>query len=51
VLAHGFGGVREARLDAFAERFGDAGLAALVFDYRYFGASTGEPRQLIDIGR
>jgi hypothetical protein len=51
VLAHGFGGVREARLDAFAERFAAAGLAALVFDYRHFGASGGEPRQLLDIGR
>src|ERR1700737_4146534 len=26
-----------------------AGLAALVFDYRHFGASEGEPRQLLDI--
>ena len=51
VLAHGFGGTRDARLDAFAERFADAGYAALVFDYRSFGASEGEPRQLIDIGR
>ncbi len=51
VLAHGFGGVREARLDAFAERFAAAGIAALVFDYRHFGASGGEPRQLLDIGR
>jgi len=50
VLAHGFAGVREARLDAYAERFAAAGLAALVFDYRHFGASTGEPRQLLDIG-
>ena len=28
-----------------------AGFAALVFDYRHFGASTGEPRNLVDIGR
>ena len=49
VLAHGFGGVREARLWAYAERFAAAGLAALVFDYRHFGASGGEPRQLLDI--
>lgn len=51
VLAHGFGGVREARLWAYAERFREAGLAALVFDYRHFGASDGEPRQLISIPR
>jgi dienelactone hydrolase len=49
VLAHGWSGVREQRLDAFAERFAAAGIAALVFDYRYFGASEGEPRQLLDI--
>ncbi len=51
VLAHGFGATRELRLDAFAERFAAAGFAALVFDYRHFGASEGEPRQLLDIGR
>ncbi len=51
VLAHGFGGTRAARLGAFAERFRDAGMAALVFDYRHFGASAGEPRQLLSIGR
>lgn len=49
VLAHGFGGTRAARLGAFAERFRDAGMAALVFDYRHFGASVGEPRELLDI--
>jgi uncharacterized protein len=49
VMAHGFAGVKEARLDAFAERFADAGMACLVFDYRHFGASAGEPRQIVDI--
>jgi dienelactone hydrolase len=51
VMAHGFGGVRSARLDAFAERFAQAGLAALVFDYRHFGDSGGEPRQLLSIAK
>jgi dienelactone hydrolase len=51
VLAHGWTGVREQRLDAYAERFAAAGLAALVFDYRHFGSSDGEPRSLLDIGR
>ena len=49
VMAHGLGGVKEMRLDAFAERFQAAGYACLVFDYRHFGASSGEPRQLLDI--
>jgi uncharacterized protein len=35
-------------LDAYAEVFAEAGLAALVFDNRNFGASDGEPRQEID---
>ena len=48
VIAHGFDGVREQRLDAYAERFAAAGLAVLVFDYRYIGSSDGEPRQLFD---
>lgn len=51
VMAHGLGGVKEMRLDAFAERFTAAGYLCLVFDYRHFGASGGEPRQLLDIGR
>ena len=49
ILGHGLGAVREMRLDAFAERFCAAGFAALVFTYRHFGDSGGEPRQLLDI--
>ena len=51
VMAHGFSAVREQRLDAYAERFAAAGLAVLLFDYRHFGASGGEPRQLLSIRR
>lgn len=51
VMAHGFAGVRGARLPAYAERFADAGFAVLVFDYRHFGDSEGEPRQLLSIRR
>lgn len=50
VLAHGFGGVRALRLDAYAERFAAAGYVAVAFDYRGFGDSAGEPRQLLDVG-
>jgi hypothetical protein len=49
VLAHGFGGTVDSGLLGFAERFAAAGLDALAFDYRHFGASDGEPRQLISI--
>ena len=48
VMAHGFSAVKEMYLDRFAEAFAAAGLAALVFDNRNFGASEGEPRQEID---
>ncbi|MBN2059356.1 MAG: alpha/beta hydrolase, partial [Deltaproteobacteria bacterium] len=49
VIAHGFCGVKEMRLDAYAESFAMAGYNALVFDYRHFGESEGEPRQILDI--
>jgi fermentation-respiration switch protein FrsA (DUF1100 family) len=48
VMAHGFSATKEMYLDSFAEVFAQAGLAALVFDNRNFGASDGEPRQEID---
>jgi uncharacterized protein len=48
VIAHGFSAVKEMYLDTYAEVFAEAGLAALVFDNRNFGASDGEPRQEID---
>lgn len=51
VMAHGFTGTRDDGLPDYAEAFRDAGLAVVLFDYRHFGASTGEPRQLLDIGR
>lgn len=51
VMAHGFGGIRAAGLDRFAERFADAGYMVLAFDYRHWGASEGEPRGLIDFDR
>ncbi len=51
VMAHGFGGVKEMRLDAYAERFAAGGYHVLVFDYRHFGASEGKPRQLLSISK
>jgi uncharacterized protein len=51
VMAHGFAATADSGLMPFAERFAEAGLDALVFDYRHFGASEGEPRQLISIRR
>lgn len=49
VMAHGLGGTRAAGLDPFAQRFAEAGLHVLVFDYRGFGKSEGEPRQVVSV--
>ena len=49
VMAHGLGGTRTAGLEPFARRFAEAGLSVLVFDYRGFGKSDGQPRQVVDV--
>lgn len=50
VVGHGFSGTKGlARV--YAEQFAEAGFAVLVFDYRHFGASGGDPRQLVDARR
>jgi hypothetical protein len=51
VMAHGLGAVKTLRLAAFAKRFQAAGYACLVFDYRHFGDSDGDPRELLSIRR
>lgn len=45
VLAHGLGGTQDSGMWPFAEAFAEAGLHAVTFDYRGFGASDVEPRQ------
>ena len=47
VMAHGFGAERVFRLPAYAERFVARGLAVFLFDYRNFGDSAGQPRNLV----
>lgn len=51
LLAKGFGGTIECGLQHYGPRFADAGVHAVAFDYRHFGASDGEPRQLLSISR
>lgn len=48
VMAHGFSGVKEQRLDAFADVFAEKGMSVCVFDFPNLGASGGEPRGDID---
>lgn len=47
VIGHGFGGTRDTGLMDFATGFAAAGIDSLVFDYRSFGASEGNPRQVV----
>jgi uncharacterized protein len=49
VLGHGFGCTVDSGLLPYAEAFAAAGLDALAFDYRSFGRSDGEPRQVLSI--
>lgn len=51
ILAHGIGAERGFGLAPFAEHFVARGMAVLVFDYRHFGGSSGEPRQLVSPAR
>jgi fermentation-respiration switch protein FrsA (DUF1100 family) len=44
VMAHGLSAVKEQSLPEYAAKFVDAGFVTLVFDYRFFGESDGEPR-------
>ncbi|MCX6111052.1 MAG: alpha/beta hydrolase [Proteobacteria bacterium] len=48
ILGHGFGGVRSL-LAPYAEAFAARGWAVLTFDYRGFGDSEGEQRQVLKI--
>ncbi len=47
VMAHGFSATRDSGLAGFAETLSGAGADVLAFDYRNFGASEGQPRQLL----
>jgi alpha-beta hydrolase superfamily lysophospholipase len=49
VMAHGFSGTQEGALAATARDFAAAGFVVLTFDYRSFGESGGDPRQVIDM--
>jgi fermentation-respiration switch protein FrsA (DUF1100 family) len=51
VLAHGLGGTVDSGLLPYAERFAAEGIDALAFDYRSFGLSDGQPRQVFSPAR
>lgn len=49
VAGHGLGYTRDGGLAEFAERFAQAGIDTIAFDYRHLGASDGLPRQLVSV--
>jgi len=51
IMAHGFAAEKTFGLAAYAERFVEEGIAVYVFDYRCFGDSDGEPRNLVNPSR
>jgi pimeloyl-ACP methyl ester carboxylesterase len=50
IMAGGLAVTKEPGTDLFAGRFHHAGFAVLAFDYRGFGESGGQPRQVARIG-
>ena len=44
VMCHGFTAVKEVLLPEIARRMATLGYVTLTFDYRFLGASGGEPR-------
>ena len=51
VMAHGIGAIKAGGLAPFAERFRQEGFAAVVFDYRQWGGSAGQPREVLSFPR
>jgi fermentation-respiration switch protein FrsA (DUF1100 family) len=49
IMAHEFAGLRQFKLIQYAQKFAQAGYAVVLFDYRYWGGSTGKPRELISL--
>ena len=48
LMSHGITAVKEQYLAPYAARFANEGFHVLVFDYRFLGASDGEPRGYVD---
>ena len=51
LMAHGFAAEKSFGLGPYAEQFARRGMAVMLFDYRHFGGSGGEPRNLVSVGR
>jgi len=51
VMAHGIGAQKDVGLATYAQKFGRRALAVVLFDYRSFGGSDGEPRHWVSVKR
>lgn len=51
IMGHGFAATQDCGLQPFVDALVAADYAVFTFDYRHFGASDGEPRQLLVIRR
>lgn len=49
IMAHGLACLRQFKLIQFAKLYAQAGYAVVLFDYRYWGGSTGRPRELVSL--
>lgn len=48
IMSNGFCGTKGMILEQYALRYREAGYATFTYDFRHFGLSDGEPRQLYD---
>jgi len=51
VMAHGFGAQKDFGLNRSAQHFAAGGIAVLLFDYRHWGLSEGEPNHLLNVAK
>ncbi len=51
IMNTGFGGTKEMFVERYAKMFNVAGFAVLTYDYRHFGKSDGNPRQLYSMDK
>ncbi len=49
ILSHGFNGTKDCLLEKYALEFCNAGFSVLTYDYRTYGDSEGQPRQLLSV--
>jgi pimeloyl-ACP methyl ester carboxylesterase len=51
VMAHGIGAQKDVGLAAYGAAFAKHAIAVVLFDYRTFGGSDGEPRHWVSVKR